>query len=57
MTSISKFDAADYLTTPAVIAAYLTEALKTNDPAYIRIALDTIARAEGRDDVAGETDR
>jgi len=57
MTSISKFDAVDYLTTPAAIAAYLTEALKTNDPAYIRIALDTVARARRRGDVPDEADR
>ena len=47
MTTISKFDAADYLKTPVAIAAYLTEAFETNDPAYIRTALDTVARAEG----------
>ena len=41
------FDAADYLKTTAAIAAYLTEALETDDPAYIRKALDTIARAKG----------
>jgi probable addiction module antidote protein len=51
MTKVSKFDAADYLKTPAAIAAYLAEALETNDPAYIREALDTIARAK-----TGETD-
>jgi probable addiction module antidote protein len=57
MTKISKFDAADYLKTPAAIAAYLTEAFETNDPAYIRMALETVARAEGRKDVAGGADR
>jgi probable addiction module antidote protein len=55
MTSISKFDAADYLTTQAAIAAYLTEAFQTNDPAYIRVALDTVARAEGKE-ATGLTD-
>ncbi len=49
MTRISKFDAADYLKTPVAIAAYLTEALETDDPAYIRTALETVARAEGRE--------
>jgi probable addiction module antidote protein len=52
-----KFDAADYLKTPATIAAYLTEAFEMNDPAYIRTALETVARAEGKDDFAGETDQ
>jgi probable addiction module antidote protein len=45
MVEVSKFDAADYLRTPEAIAAYLAEALATNDAAYIRAALDTIARA------------
>lgn len=57
MTTISKFDPADYLKTPAATAAYLTEAFETNDPAYIRTALDTVARAEGMADVAGGADR
>jgi DNA-binding phage protein len=50
MTKISKFDAADYLKTPAAIAAYLTEAFETNDPAYIRMKFETGARRrqEGR---------
>jgi DNA-binding phage protein len=34
MIKISKFDAADYLKTPEAIAAYLTEALATDDAAY-----------------------
>ncbi|MBR1120146.1 hypothetical protein JQ628_01375 [Bradyrhizobium lablabi] len=45
---VSKFDAADYLGTPAAIAAYLAEALETNDPNYIRVARDTVARAYRR---------
>jgi probable addiction module antidote protein len=47
MAKISKFDAADYLKTPEAIAAYLTEALATDDAAYIRAALETIERAAG----------
>ena len=47
MAKISKFDAADYLKTPVVIAAYVAEAFETNDPVYIRTALDTVARAKG----------
>ena len=42
MVEVSKFDAADYLKTPVAIAAYLTEAFETNDPAYICTALDTV---------------
>jgi probable addiction module antidote protein len=55
MTKISKFDAADYLKSPVAIAAYLTEALETNDPAYICAALDAVARAKGMGDVAKAT--
>jgi probable addiction module antidote protein len=55
MVRVSKFDAADYLKTPAAIAAYLTEAFETNDPAYICTAFDTVARAKGMGDVAKAT--
>ena len=51
----SKFDAADYLKTPEAIAAYLTEALASDNAAYICAALDTIARAKGMTSVARET--
>ena len=52
MVKTSKFDAADYLKTPTAIAAYLTEAFETDDPAYISAALDTVARAKGMANVA-----
>ncbi len=55
MVKVSKFDAADYLKTPAAIAAYLTEAFESNDPAYILSALDTVARAKGMTSIAKET--
>src|ERR1700694_6039771 len=55
MGKISKFDAADYLKTPEAIAAYLTEALATDDAAYICAALDTVARAKGMTNVSKET--
>jgi probable addiction module antidote protein len=55
MVKVSTFDAADHLKTPAAIAAYLTEAFETNDPAYICTALDTVARAKGIGDVAKAT--
>jgi len=42
---ISKFDAADYLKTAEAIAAYLEEAIATDDAAYICVAFDTVARA------------
>lgn len=55
MIKVSKFDAADYLKTPAAIAFYLTEAFETNDPAFICHALDTVARAKGIADVSKAT--
>jgi|SRR6516164_10302669 probable addiction module antidote protein len=55
MVKVSKFDGADYLKTPAAIAAYLTEAFETNDPVYILNAFDTIARTKGIADISKET--
>ncbi|QPF82984.1 putative addiction module antidote protein [Bradyrhizobium genosp. L] len=55
MVKISKFDAADYLKDPVSIAAYLTEAFETDDPVYISMALDTVARAKGIADIAKAT--
>jgi probable addiction module antidote protein len=54
MAKISKFDAAEYLDSPATIAAYLTEAFESNDPAFIALAIGTVARAKGMASVAGE---
>jgi probable addiction module antidote protein len=48
------FDPAEYLDTPKAIAAYLTEALETGDPAFIADALGVIARARGMSEVARE---
>jgi probable addiction module antidote protein len=55
MVKTSKFDAADYLDSPETIAAYLTEALDTDDPAFISLAIGTVARAKGMAHVAEET--
>ncbi len=55
MVKVSKFDAANYLKTPAAIADYLTEAFETNDHAYICVALDTVARSKGIADIAKDT--
>lgn len=54
MAKISKFDAAEYLDSPATIAAYLTEAFESNDPAFISLAIGTVARAKGMASVASE---
>jgi probable addiction module antidote protein len=55
MVEFSKFDAADYLDSPETIAAYLTDALETNDPAFISLAIGTVARARGMTQIAGES--
>ncbi len=55
MAKISKFDAAEYLDNPAMIAAYLSEALETNDSAFLADAINTVARAKGMAAVAKET--
>jgi probable addiction module antidote protein len=54
MAKFSKFDVADHLDSPEMIAAYLTEAFETNDPAFISLAIGTAARAKGMAQVAGE---
>ena len=54
MIEISKFDAAEYLKTPEMIAIYLTDAFESNDPAFISLAIGTAARAKGMTRVAGE---
>jgi probable addiction module antidote protein len=48
------FDPAAYLNSEQAVAAYLTEALDTNDPAFIADTLGVIARARGMTDVARE---
>ena|SRR5579863_7888142 len=41
------YDAAEFLTDPETIAAYLTEALESDDPRSIAKALGAVARARG----------
>jgi probable addiction module antidote protein len=41
------YDAAEFMTDPETIAAYLTEALESDDPRYIAKALGAVARARG----------
>ena len=55
MAETTPFDAAEYLKTPEDIAAYLTEAFATDDPAYITQAVGTAARAKGMSAVAKAT--
>jgi len=51
-TKTRPYDSARYLDTPETIAAYLTEALETEDASFIAFALGTVARAKGMSDVA-----
>ena len=48
----SKFDIQDHLQTPADRAAYLAAALEEGDAAFIRQALNDIARSIGMTEVA-----
>lgn len=50
-----RWDAADYLKTPADIAAYLDAYLEDGSAEEIRAALGTIARARGMTALARET--
>jgi probable addiction module antidote protein len=47
-----KFDSADYLKSGAAISAYLEDALKSEDAAFIAHALGVVARARGMTKVA-----
>ena len=46
------FDPAEYLDDGESIAAYMSEALESGDPAFIADALGVIARAKGMSEVA-----
>ena len=46
------FDPAEYLKSDVALATYITDALETNDPAFIADALGVIARARGMTQVA-----
>jgi probable addiction module antidote protein len=46
------FDAAPYLDNAEVVAAYLTDILKANDPSLLASALGDIARARGMSEIA-----
>jgi probable addiction module antidote protein len=48
----TKFDPADYLDNEEARAVYLSEALATDDPAFIADALGVVARAKGMTAVA-----
>ena len=52
MAKVSKFDVADYLDNPEVVAAYLTEAFESGDTLFISAAIGDVARAKGMASVA-----
>jgi probable addiction module antidote protein len=52
MVDTTRFDAAEYLDTPERQAAYVTAALETGDPAFVRDALGVVARARGMAEIA-----
>ncbi|VXC60406.1 conserved hypothetical protein [Pseudomonas sp. 8Z] len=53
--TFSDFDPADYLTSPAAIAEFMSDALETGDTGYIAKALGVVARAKGMTELARET--
>ncbi len=55
MPKTKAFDVADYLDSPDMVAAYLTEAFDSEDTALITKAIGTVARAHGMSDVAATT--
>lgn len=56
MTKTTKFDAAEYLDTPARQAAYITAAFETGDPAFIRDAIGIVAKARGMAEISKAAD-
>ena len=56
MFGTTRFDAAEYLDTPERQAAYITAALETGDPAFVRDALGLVARARGMAEIAKAAD-
>jgi probable addiction module antidote protein len=53
--TLISYDPAEDLDSPEAIAIFLTEALKTQDAAYIAHAIGVIARAQGMSNLAQET--
>jgi probable addiction module antidote protein len=49
---IDDFDSAEYLSNEQAIAAYLTEALASNDASMLAVAVGNVARARGMTEIA-----
>jgi probable addiction module antidote protein len=52
MPKTTRFDAADYLDSKEKQVAYITAALETGDPDFVRDALGLVARARGMGAIA-----
>jgi probable addiction module antidote protein len=55
MIKTKRFDAADYLDSDEMIAAYFNEMLDTGDPALLYAAIGDIAKARSMAKIANET--
>ncbi len=51
----AKWDAAEYLDSPEMIAAYIGAVLEDGDPALIAAALGDVARSKGMTEIAKKT--
>ena len=56
MAKAKPFDAAEYLDSPEMIAAYINEALESEDTSATAVAIGTVARARGMSAVAEKAD-
>jgi probable addiction module antidote protein len=56
MIATTRFDAAEHLNTKERQAAYITAALETGDPEFVRDAIGIVARARGMAAIAKEAD-
>ena len=52
---LTTYDPAEDLTSDKAMAAFMAQALQTNDAAYIAHALGVVARAKGMAQIAGQT--
>jgi len=53
-TKTKPFDPAEYLDDSESIAAYMSDALESEDPAFVADALGVVARARGMSEIARE---
>jgi len=51
----TKWDAADYLDSPEMVAAYIDAALEDGDAALVAAALGDVARSKGMSEIAKKT--